>query len=53
MFSSLLTGLSSKQVQVIGHVTLETTCVEGADAKEIDIRYLIVDVVLSYNTIIW
>lgn len=34
------------------HVTLETTCGEAADAKEIDANYLIVDALSLYKIII-
>lgn len=30
-------GLSGKQVQVMGHVTLELTCEEGAYTKDIEV----------------
>lgn len=51
MFSSLLTRLSNEQVQVMGNITLETTCVEGADAKAIDINNLIMDNLSLYDII--
>lgn len=52
MFSGLLIGLLDKKVQVRGHLTLETTCGEGADSKTIDDNYLIVDVVSPCTIII-
>lgn len=52
MFSGSLTGLSGDQVQIIGHITLETTRGEGADAKPIDVNYLIMDIISPYNIIL-
>lgn len=34
------------------HITLKTTCGEGADGKEIDVIYLFVDALSPYNIIL-
>lgn len=47
-----MTGLSGKQVQIIGHISIETTCGEGIDAREIDVNYLIMDFISPYNIIL-
>lgn len=49
-FIDSLIGLSRKNVQVMGHVALETTCGKGEDANVIDFSYLNVDA-LSPNNI--
>lgn len=36
----------------MGHVTLKNTCGEGVDAKAVDVRYLIMDALSSYNIIL-
>lgn len=52
MLSISLTRLSGEQVKIIGHITLETTCGKGANANDIDVNYLIMDALSSYNIII-
>lgn len=52
MFSYSSIRLSGEQVQVTGHMTLETMCGEGANAKAIEVIYLIVDVMSTYNIIL-
>lgn len=52
MFIGSLIGLSGKQVQVRGHVTLETTYGDGVDAKAIWVSYIIMGALSPYN-IIW
>lgn len=52
VFKGSFIGLSGKRVQVWGHVTLESTCVEGEDAKMIEVSYLVVIVVSPYNVIL-
>lgn len=52
MLSGSLVGLSDKQVQVRGHMTLATTYGEGEDAKEVNVGYLIVDSLSPYNVIL-
>lgn len=36
----------------MGHITLETTCGKGLDAKVIDVGYLITDTLSPYNLIL-
>lgn len=52
MFNGSLARLSIKHVQIMGHVTLSTTCSEGVNAKTIDISYLIVDTMSPYKIIL-
>lgn len=52
VFTSLLIGLSVKRVHVRGYVTLETTCGEGENTMAINVSYIIVDALSSYNIII-
>lgn len=52
VFNGPLIGLSGKHVQVRGHVTLKTTCGEGANTKVIDVSYLIVDALSPYNIVL-
>lgn len=52
VFRGLLIGLSSKQVQVRGHVTLEIRYGDGEDSEAIEVNYLIVDVVFPYKIIL-
>lgn len=52
MFNGSLIGLSCEQVQVMSHVTLETTCGEGIKYKSFDFSYLIVDALSPYNIIL-
>lgn len=52
VFRGSLIRLSSKRVQVNDHVTLETTCREGADTNMINVYYLIMDFVSPYNIIL-
>lgn len=47
-----LTRLSSEHIQIISHITLETTCGEGEDTKEVDVSYLIVDARSPYSIIL-
>lgn len=52
IFSGSLMGLSGKHIQIVVHITLKTTCGEGADGKEIDVIYLFVDALSPYNIIL-
>lgn len=52
MFNGSLMRLSVEHVQIMGHVTLSTTCIERANAKTIDISYLIVDTMSPYKIIL-
>lgn len=47
-----LVGLSSKQMQVRGHITLETTSSVGENSKAIEVNYPIVDPLSPYNVIL-
>lgn len=52
MFSGYLTGLSGEKVHIMGYVTLEITCGNGMFFRLIDVNYLIMDALSSYNIII-
>lgn len=52
VLSGSLIGLFGEQVQVRGHVTLETTCGGGVDAKAIDVSYYIRDALSPCNIIL-
>lgn len=45
MLCGSLTSLSGENVQIMGHITLETMCGKGEDAKAIDTSYLIMEVI--------
>lgn len=51
-FQGSLIGLLYEHVQVKCHITLETTCNIGSNPKEIEVNYLVVDVLSPYNIII-
>lgn len=51
-FNDSLMGLSGEQVQIMGYVTLKTTCDEGDNAKSIDVNYHIINIPSTYNIIL-
>lgn len=51
-FNESLMGLSREHVQIMRYVTLKITCGEGANAKTIDLKYLILDIMSPYNIIL-
>jgi len=47
-----LFGFGEDQVEVQGHVELRTTFLDGASSHTITIRYLVVNVVSTYNLLL-
>lgn len=43
--------LSREYVQIMGHITLKTTCA-GVDARAINVNYLILDIMSPYNVML-
>lgn len=51
-FDDSLLGLTGEHVQIMGNVTLKTTCSEEANANIIDASYLIIYTMSPYNIIL-
>lgn len=51
-FKGFLVGFSREHVQVKGYITMKTTFGEQDQAREIKVRYFIIDAPSSYNMII-
>lgn len=52
IFIGYSTELPSKHIQIIGHITLETTYGEGIYVRAINISYLIADSLSPYDIIL-
>lgn len=52
-FRDSLFGFTRKQVRVKGYITLRITFGEQDQAKEIKVKYLVIDAPSLYNVIIW
>lgn len=52
LFKGTLVGFSGEHVQVLGHFPVIITFGSGYNAKSVNVRYLIINVVSPYNIII-